>query len=118
MSILIFSLILTSCANHNPREWTDTEVKKEIVYQVLNVVDFALTEDLLDEPMMKEQNFFIGSDPTDSELIAYAVGFGTIHWALTDYFINYDTEEGVQFWQNFSILLKAGAIGWNLQYKF
>lgn len=113
--ILSCYISLIGCAG---REWTKEEVTKEAAFQVLNVADYALTKELLATGEFHEANPLIGSNPSSKKLDLFCIGTGTLHWLGTEYFVNYHSPKSVSFWQNFTMFLKAGAVGWNLQYKF
>ena len=115
---LVLFVSLTGCANHNPREWTKQEIKKEVIFQGLNVIDFALTGHLLRDSRFSEANPIIGPNPKNEELIGWCVGTGVLHYLATDYFINYDSPTSVAVFQNSTIIYKAGVVGWNLHWKF
>lgn len=90
---------------------TDDEWRGELAFQALNVVDFALTDRILDQggyemnPMLP-----IDGDSSDLEMGLVTVGIGAVHYLVTRYVVE---PEWRSTWQWVSGGAKFFAIGHN-----
>jgi len=87
---------------------TQTQINKEIAWQVLNVIDYGQTRDIANKchsGEIYEQNPALDSCPDRDDLPRYFLISGIAHYALTKYFTNYRDD-----WQNVSLIFTAGIV--------
>ena len=91
--------------------------RREVVYQVLNVVDAVQTISCLDRGVCHELNPLLGRDPSAGKVIAFKAASGGVHYLVTRLFESY-APEAVAPWQITTIGIQGGAVAWNMQFVF
>jgi hypothetical protein len=90
---------------------------REIMFQVLNVVDFIQTARCLSHNECTEQNPLIGRKPSIARLAAFKVTSGVLHFGVTRFMLK-DTPQMMNIWLNASLAIQGGAVVYNLNTVF
>ncbi|MBX7540863.1 hypothetical protein [Qipengyuania sphaerica] len=91
--------------------------RREVVYQVLNVVDAVQTISCLDRGVCHELNPLLGRDPSTQRVIGFKLASGGVHYLVTSLFEEI-APEAVGPWQLTTIGIQGGAVAWNMQFVF
>ena len=92
-------------------------VGREVVFQILNVIDTVQTIACLEQSDCYEMNPVFGRDPSAGKLIAMKALGGGIH-AITTYWLSHSSERGTNVFQLMTIGVYSGVVFWNLQHAF
>ena len=96
-------LLLAGCSSFTP-------FQNEAVWQGLNAVDYAET---VSRPgCISEANPMLGSNPTNQEVLTFAVAGSALHYLVTR-FVRESSPEHELLWQRVSIGVKFAVVGWN-----
>lgn len=91
---------------------------KEWVYQGLNLADKAITAECIHSAnICEEGNPLLGRRPSTAKLMGAAVIQGAAHAAFTTALQDYRPDL-VDRWENLSLVIGVGVIGWNLHMRF
>ena len=92
-------------------------IKLELIFQALNVLDWATTKYCLDKGTCKEGNDFWGEDPDMTRMALIKLAVGGLHAAFGAFLYNYRPDL-VKPYQYVSIGIYGSVVAWNLQYAF
>ncbi len=104
---IIILLLFIAPASYGD-DLTQTQINKEIAWQVLNAIDYGQTRDIANKCRtgeIYEQNPALGSCPDRDDLPRYFIISGIAHYALTKYFTNFRDD-----WQNVTLVFTAGIV--------
>jgi hypothetical protein len=89
----------------------------ERAYQFANLVDLAQTIRFLNMPQWKEANPLLGPRPSNSKLMAFKLGVGVGHYAVTKLLLKRNPDLA-KTWAIGSLTVQGGAVLWNMQTFF
>lgn len=95
----------------------DAWEKREIAYQVLNVIDMAQTLDCLDRNICHETNPLLGRNPSAQKLIAVKAVGGALHYAIARALRDRDPD-AAKWFQIISIAVQGGVVAANARFTF
>jgi len=105
MKTLIFLLCLIS-VNVHASPLTDMQVKKEVAWQVINLIDYGQTMDIVkSKGAYYETNPILGEHPTPQAVGRYFFISAISHYAITKYLTNY---RGA--WQTITLFVSASCV--------
>jgi len=105
MKTLILLLCLIS-VNVHASPLTDMQVKKEVAWQVINLIDYGQTMDIAkSNGTYNELNPILGTHPTTQAVERYFFISAISHYAITKYLTNHRDA-----WQNITIFVSASCV--------
>lgn len=99
------------------RQFRKRIVTREVIFQILNVVDTVQTIDCLNRNVCHEMNPILGRNPSTHKLIGIKALSGGIHAIGTHLFKEF-APSGVDAFQITSLIVQSGAVVWNVQHSF
>ena len=107
LKLFLIALLLPSFAY--AEEWTSADIKREVAYQSIAVVDWLQTRNIARDPCYYEQNKILGSHPSIARVNQYFALTGIAH-----YFVSKALPEKYRIpFQYISIGVEVGAVGHN-----
>lgn len=91
--------------------------RREIAYQLLNVIDGVQTISCLEAGKCEEMNPLLGKRPSAGEVVAFKIAGGGLHYLGTR-FLEDKFPEAVAPFQIISVVAMGGAVAWNMQFVF
>ena len=92
-------------------------IRLGLVFQALNIMDWATTKHCLDRGSCVEGNSFWGEDPDMTKMALIKMGVGGIH-ALYSAFLYRNYPEHYKKFSYGTIAVYGGVVAWNLQFAF
>lgn len=91
--------------------------RREIVFQVLNVIDTAQTIDCLHRDVCTEGNPLFGKRPSPGKLIAIKGGIGILHWIIFNHVRERDPYAARRM-ATWSVAIQGGIVAANARFTF
>ena len=91
--------------------------RREIAYQVLNVVDAVQTISCLERGVCHEMNPLLGRNPSSGRVLAFKAASGGVHYLVTR-LLEAEAPGAVNGWQITTIAIQGGVVAWNMQFIF
>lgn len=104
-------------SSERDRHFRKRVLRREILFQVLNVVDTVQTVDCLNRQVCHEMNPILGRNPSTGKLIGIKALAGGIH-ALGTHLLREFAPSAVGTFQVTSLIIQSGAVVWNVQHSF
>lgn len=83
IKFLFFVLIAANIGNAFASDLTSVEQKRELLVYTTLMLDAAQTLDIKNHPDLHETNPLLGRHPSDVKVVAYFIGAGFAHNAIT-----------------------------------
>ena len=101
-----------------PRAWTPAIKRREIAFQMLNLIDGAQTVYCIHiTEQCHEANPVWGRHPSVEKIVGIKLASGVVHYFTTDYLAKHDPKAAA-FFQWASIGLQGGVVAWNTKVMF
>lgn len=120
---MMLSLLALAAAVQGPPDTTraDRVRTKEIVWQVLNVVDTVQTCYIVESGRGTEANpilrYTLGKRPKCVELALAKITFGALHFLLYEVLSDRDIRDAERF-ENISLIVQGGVVAANMRFVF
>jgi hypothetical protein len=85
-AVMFVALLMLCCLGGcaaMPNTWTKENQRLEAAYQVVHVVDLGQTLDIKNHPGLKENNWFMGTHPSDGKIAVWYIGTAWGHAFVT-----------------------------------
>ena len=87
-------------------DWSSADTKREVAWQIINVIDWGTTLDIENYPDITEGNIFMGRNPTRDQVNFYMAGYAVIHYVVSSAL----KPKYRKVWQYITIIDSANAI--------
>lgn len=64
-------------------DWTENDTYREVVFQVVNFVDYKQTIQITRTPHLEETNAFLGREPSENAVKNYFIIHGLLHYGIS-----------------------------------
>lgn len=91
--------------------------RREVAFQVLNLVDAVQTADCLRRDVCREGNPLYGRNPSTGKLLAVKGALGVLHWVAFSHLRKTDPYAARRF-ATWSVVLQGGVVVANARFSF